>query len=206
MAMVSAHRRDSDDEPAALARALAAGVDYVELDIRRGPTGDLLVRHDPLTGDPCTSVQDALKILQGRARAHLDLKEEGHELDLVALADEIMGRGNYVVTTKSAASIALIKRTRPDVLCALSIGRSLWQRGFLSDVFRPVARLRASGADWVALNYRLAYLGVLARCHRAGYPAMLWTVNTPRSLRRFLHDPRVTVLITDHPTTALTLR
>ncbi|GAA3230689.1 glycerophosphodiester phosphodiesterase [Actinocorallia longicatena] len=205
MALVSAHRRDSDDEPTALARALSTGAEYVELDIRRGPAGDLLVSHDRLTGIPRTGVLDALKLLQGRAKAHLDLKEEGHELTVVEMTEEIMGPGNYVVTTKSPRSIRTIKDARPEVHCALSVGRSFWERGFVSDI-GPVNRIRACGADWVALNYRLAGLGVLDRCAKAGFPAMLWTINDLPTIRRYIHDPRVAVLITDRPAEALALR
>ncbi len=205
---VSAHRRDTDDEAAALARALDSGAEYVELDIRRTSAGRLVVRHDPLRGDGHYPLAEALEAVRGRAKAHLDLKERGHEEEILALAEEVFGadgRDGYVVTTRFPRSISRVKAMAPGVRCALSVGRSPWRAGFAADLF-PVGRIRDCGADWVALEYRLAGLGVLDRCARAGFPAMLWTVNDPRALRRFLADPRVAVVITDLPKTALELR
>lgn len=205
---ISAHRRDTDDEAAALAGALDSGADYVELDVRRSRAGTLVVRHDRPAGEEHHRLADALRTVRGRARAHLDLKEEGHEEEVLSLAEEVFGSGGreeYVVTTRSARSIARVKALAPDVRCALSVGRSPWRPGFAADLF-PVGRVRDCGADWVALEHRLAGLGVLERCARAGLPAMVWTVNDPRALRRFLADPRIAVVITDLPRTALELR
>lgn len=201
---VSAHRRDTDDEPTALARALATGAEYIELDIRRTATGDLVIRHNPLGNGPHYPLRDALKLLQGRATAHLDLKETGAEHEIVAHAQDLLGT-SFVITTKHMSSIEKIKSAHPEITCALSVGRSPRDKGFRDDL-NPVPRLRACGADWVALNYRLAALGVLRRCANAGIPAMLWTINSPRLLRHYLNDPRVAVVITDHPSMALALR
>ncbi|GAA0948248.1 glycerophosphodiester phosphodiesterase [Actinocorallia libanotica] len=206
--LVSAHRRDGGDEVAALARALESGAHYVELDIRRSAGGELVVRHDPPRGEDHYRLVDALRAVRGRARAHLDLKEPGYEADVLALAAEVFGAGgedSYLFTTRYDRSVARAKELAPGVRCALSVGRPPWHPGFAADL-GPVARIRACGADWVALDHRLVGLGVLERCARAGVPAMLWTVNAPRALRRYLADPRVAMVVTDHPRTALELR
>lgn len=206
MAAISAHRRDGDDEELALNRAVASGADYVELDIRSTAAGELVVRHDRLAeAGQYFGVRAALEILAGRARAHLDLKERGHEVEAVGLAMEITGPDGFVVTTKEPSSIAAVKRAFPEAHCALSVGRSFWERGAAGDLL-PISKIRACGADWVALNYRLAQMGVLRQCAAAGFPTMIWTVNADRDLRRFLRDPRVAVLITDRPTDALKMR
>jgi glycerophosphoryl diester phosphodiesterase len=67
-------------------------------------------------------------------------------------------------------------------------------------------RLRACRADWVAVHRRLAAAGVLARCHRAGIKTMIWTVDEDAEIRRWLADPRVTVLITNRPGDAVAMR
>ncbi|MEO5877906.1 MAG: glycerophosphodiester phosphodiesterase [Streptosporangiaceae bacterium] len=206
MAAISAHRRDSDDEGLALKRAVASGAEYVELDIRTAFSGEPVVRHDRLAGaGRYFGVRAALEILQGRAVAHLDLKEQGGELEIVRLAQEVSGPDGFVVTTKIPSSIAAVKKEFPTARCALSVGRSFWERGVAGDLL-PISKIRACGADWVALNYRLAQLGVLRQCADAGFPAMIWTVNRDRDLRRFLTDPRVAVVITDRPADALRIR
>jgi glycerophosphoryl diester phosphodiesterase len=214
---ISAHRRDTDG---GFAVAAGSGAEYVEIDVRRTGDGELVAHHDaqidgfPLARcryarirerRPVPLVREALEAIAGRARGHLDLKERGGEHEVVALAEQILGPGNFVVTTKSPGSIRLIRQDFPEVPTALSIGRSLWERGAVRDL-SPLVLVRACGAHMVAVNHRLARLGVLRQCARAGYPAMVWTVNADPLLRRFLADPRVAVLITDRPRRALELR
>jgi glycerophosphoryl diester phosphodiesterase len=221
MVSISVHRTDAAD-PDFFDTAVASGAEYVEIDIRRTGDGEIVVRHDrhvngttlaaatyaevcAAAGRPVPRVREAMESIAGRARGHLDLKEPGMEFEVVALALEILGPGNFVVTTREAASIARISRAFPEVLTALSVGRSFWERGALRD-FSPLALVRECGAGWVAVNHRLARLGVLRQCAREGVPAMVWTVNTEPLMRRFLTDPRVAVLITDRPGNAVGLR
>lgn len=123
----------------------------------------------------------------------------------MALALEAFGTENFVVTTGEVTSLMEIRKSFPGVRTALSVGRNLWERGAAHD-FAPLRLVRRAGADMVALNHRLARVGVLRQCGRAGIPAMIWTVNAEPVMRRFLRDPRVAVLITDRPRTALRLR
>ena len=220
-AAVSAHRRDGAGL-AGLRDAVASGAEYVEIDVRRTADGVLVVHHDrTVAGVPLSrcsyaraeelaagglpAVTEALEIIQGRARGHLDLKERGCEHEAVDLAREAFGEDGFVVTTREAGSVALIKKDFPGVTAALSVGRGPWERGAIRDV-APLRLIRDCGADMVALNHRLARAGVLRRCARAGLPAMVWTVNAVPLMRRFLADRRVSVLITDHPGTAVLLR
>ncbi|GLW62297.1 hypothetical protein Arub01_05410 [Actinomadura rubrobrunea] len=218
---ISAHRRDAAGLTG-LRTAIASGADYVELDVRRTADGELVVHHDrtvaglplsrctyarvrALAPRPVPRYADALDMIAGRSFGHLDLKEHGCEHEAVALALDVLGPGRFLVTTREPDSVALIKDAYPTVTTALSVGRGLWERGAVGD-FAPVRPLLDSGADMVALNHRLARVGVLRQCARAGVPAMVWTVNARPLLRRFLADPRVAVIVTDHPHTALRLR
>lgn len=219
---ISAHRRD-EAGLAGLHDAVASGAEYVEIDVRRTGDGVLVVHHDAeiagqqinrlpfdrladLAGRPVPKVADAVEIIAaGGAKGHLDLKERGCESEMVDLALAAFSPDNFVVTTRDAFSISMIKKTHPQVKTALSVGRSWWESAAVTDL-APVRRIKRSGADLVALNFHLARIGVLAQCARAGLPAMIWTVNAEPLMRRFLDDPRVAVLITDHPGRALELR
>lgn len=218
---VSAHRRD-EAGLTGLEDAVGSGAEYVEIDVRRTGDGRLIVHHDPqvaglplnrisygrvleLATRPVPLVRDAMEIIAGRARGHLDLKERGTEHETVELALEAFGPDGFVVTTREVSSLVQIRKSFPKVKTALSVGRSPWEKGMAHD-FAPLRLIRGAGADMVALNHRLARVGVLRQCGRAGIPAMIWTVNAEPLMRRFLGDPRVAVLVTDHPETALTLR
>ena len=218
---VSAHRRDEAGLDG-LRKAAESGAEYVEIDIRRTGDGRLVVHHDAAVGGqplkrltyarlqevsprPVPLVEDAMEIIAGKARGHLDLKERGCEHETVALALEAFGP-QFVVTTGEVPSLIEIKARFPQAMTALSVGRNLWERGAAANNFAPLPLIRRAGADMVALNHRLARVGVLRQCARAGFPAMIWTVNAEPVMRRFLGDPRVAVLVTDHPARALALR
>lgn len=218
---ISAHRRD-EAGLTGLTEAVESGAEYVEIDIRRTGDGRLVVHHDPdlaglplkrltyarvqdLSPRPVPLVSEAMRIIATRAQGHLDLKERGCEHETVALAVEAFGRDGFVVTTREVISLVEIKKSFPGVRTALSVGRNLWERGVAHD-FAPLRLIRKAGADMVAVNHRLARVGVLRQCARAGIPAMVWTVNAEPVMRRFLRDPRVAVLVTDHPAAALKLR
>ena len=229
MAAISAHGpRTGTIE--AYADALETGAEYVEFDIRRTADGELAAFHDARTsqGDPLAAISyarlcalagypvprvaEVMATIAGKATGHLDLKDIGGEEQIVELALDILGPGNFVVTTLEDQSVAAIKARFPAVPAALSLGRDLDEvprsrraATRLSELF-PMRRVRACRADWVAVHRRLAAAGVLAQCQRAGIKAMVWTVDEDTEIRRWLADRRVTVLITNRPADAVALR
>jgi glycerophosphoryl diester phosphodiesterase len=232
---ISAHSGGSEHAPAATYEAyedsLSSGAEYVELDIRKTHDGVLVVYHHkqvppagPLVANlayeelcarlnyTVPKVSDVMQILAGSVIGHLDLKETGFEDEVIELAAKIFGFGNFVATTLEDSSIARIKRSFPQVRTALSLGRDLketpkekWAPVRFSELF-PLSRIRSCGTDWIAVNYKLARLGVLAQCKRQGIGTMVWTVNSEDLIDRFLADDRVCVLITDRPEYAVKRR
>ena len=153
-----------------------------------------------------------MTLIAGKAIGHLDIKDIGGEERVVEMALDLLGPDRFVVTTLEDESVAAVKARFPTVSAALSLGRDLaevrrsrWAATRFGEL-RPLPRLRACRADWVAVNHRLAGAGVLAQCHRAGLKAMIWTVDEDADIRRWLADPRVTVLITNRPADALAVR
>ena len=220
--------------------ALTAKADYVEFDIRRTADAELVTFHDSrtrhgrlisqldyaqlcdLVGYEVPKVADVLALIKGRAKAHLDPKESSDEEQLVRLALDILGPGEFIITSPDDASIAAIRSRFPaadEVPLALTLtaggltpgpGRRSRRTGKprtrLSDELRPWSRLRACGADWVAVDHRLALAGVVRQCRRRHLKVMVWTVNNDRELRYWLSRPRVDVLVTDRPARAVALR
>jgi glycerophosphoryl diester phosphodiesterase len=215
--------------------ALAAQADYVEIDVRRTADADLVAFHDArtrqarlvsqlgyaqlcdLAGREVPKIADVLALIKGRAQAHLDLKGTGDEHQLVRLALDILGPGEFIVTTPEDASIAAIRRRFPaaeEVQVALTLRAARLMPGpggtgppstRLSEL-RPWSRLRACGADWVAVDHRLALAGLAAQCRRRHLKVMVWTVNGDRELRHWLSRPGIDVLVTDRPARAVALR
>lgn len=215
--------------------ALTAKADYVELDVRRTADAELVAFHDSrtrqgrvlaqlgyaqlcdLAGYEVPKVADVLAAIKGRARAHLDLKETGDEEQLVRLALDVLGPGEFIITSPDDASVAIIRSRFPaaaDVPVALTLrvggltpgpGSKGTPQALLSEL-RPWSRLRACGADWVAVDHRLALAGVVRQCRRRHLKVMVWTVNSDWELRYWLSRQRIDVLVTDRPARAVALR
>ena len=231
---ISAHKGGSENGRSgtleAYARAADTGAEYVEFDIRPTGDGDLVVFHDShlrqgdalattsysricaLAGFEVPRVADVMRLIAGKAIGHLDLKAIGGEAKVVEMALDILGPGNFVVTSLEDESVSAIKARFPHVPAALSLGRDLktvprsrWAQIRASELF-PMRRIRACNADWAAVNRQLAAAGVLAQCHRNGITTMIWTVNEDKEIMRWLADSRVAVVITDRPAHAVALR
>lgn len=235
MVNISAHRGGSEIAQAATYdaynSAVKSGAEYVEFDIRKTLDNVMVVYHDTYiahtsravgdtsynelcdhVGYEVPKVNEIMGLLAGKMIGHLDLKEVGYEEEVITLAMRTFGAGNFIATTLEDVSIMNIKKAYPEVKTALSLGRSLddlprsrWLTTRRSEIF-PISRLRACGADWVALNYKLARFGVMSSCRRHEIGVMVWTVDTDDRIDRFLADSRIRVLITNRPGYAVTRR
>ena len=115
------------------------------------------------------------------------------------LALDIMGPGEFIITTLEDASVAAIRSRFGDpeeVPVALSLDRDMngaprtaWLRTRASELW-PLSRVRACGANRVAVEHRLAMAGVLRQCRRHQINVMVWTVNEEREMRYWLAGHR----------------
>lgn len=232
---VSAHRGGSERAGAATWEAyedaIQSGAEYVEFDIRRTADGVFVVYHDPRvdhTGPPLSRIthaelseragyavpvmEEVMSLIAGKLMGHLDLKEIGREREVIDRAIALLGEDGFVATTLEDRSVAAISQAYPRVRTALSLGRDRKETGplrlagtRLSELL-PMRRVRACGADGVAVHQRLARANVLREAARHGLFSMVWTVDDDALMRTFLDDPRVDVLITNRPRRALALR
>jgi glycerophosphoryl diester phosphodiesterase len=214
--------------------AVAAKADYIELDIRVTADAQLVTFHDPATsqGHPLSTLEyarlcdlvgyevpkvaDVLAVIKGRAKGHLDLKETGDEHRLVRLALDVLGPGQFIITSREDASVAAIRsrfRDVEEVPVALTLGlgteggprlRRTRTRALASEMW-PASRLRASGAEWAAVDHRLALAGVAGRCRRQHRKVMVWTVNNEHEISYWLRS-RIDILVTDRPALAIAMR
>ncbi len=210
-------------------RAIALGVDYVEIDVRRSADGVYVNYHDDRTpsgravvelsyaalkqelGSELMKVDEVMELVDGRVGLHVDVKQSGDEAATVRLIQ--MGCAHSpVFFTGGDDSIRAIKETFPTARAGLTLGEDLegappWRylRVRWSELF-PGVRLRRCHADFAAVHQRLAGFRVLDYCARAHMPAWVWTVDDEVSIARFMRDPRVAVLITNRPDLALAVR
>lgn len=230
---ISAHRGGSEVAPegtlAAYRAAIVAGVDLVEVDVRRRDDGTYVCAHDPLVpaavsrlgapsgpetapnldnADPVTLAEVLDLAAEHGVGGHLDVKEPGYEADLVAFARERLGRAYF--TTGDTASV--------ERLCAaggtglLTVGSGLagepWWRvlRLIARDYLPYRRIVGCGAQGVAVQFRFCTPWLRRWLRRRGLACLVYTVDGSWSLARLLRRRGVTAVVTDRPLTALRIR
>lgn len=220
--LVIAHRGASahavDNSIDAFAKAIDAGADMVEFDVRRTADDQLIAFHDPAVGRVPVGrltraelaarvgyepplVDEVLELTAGRIGLDVELKEDGYVERVVAAVVARHGAGeNVVVTSFLDDVVRQVRSNGHDVRAGLLLGRT-----HVASFF-PVTRARRCRADFVALHHLLVARGLLGRAHAAGYDSLVWTVNDDRALRALLADDRVLGVVTDVPGRAVALR
>ncbi|GAA1773733.1 hypothetical protein GCM10009795_019780 [Nocardioides hankookensis] len=215
MTLVSAHRCLTRDD---IEAAIALGADYVEFDVQRCADGSLVLLHDPADVAPPGTLgyAEALDLLAGRAKLHLDLKVEGGEVPIVAQAVARLGADSLLVTTLADDGVRAVRDWSDaeghGLLVGLSLGRGLRDipvlhaiRVRLTELF-PAVRYRLSGANLAVAHHTLARLHVRSYARHRGFPLLVWTVDTEDSLRYWLKPGRAWMVTTNRPEVALRLR
>lgn len=195
--------------------AIALGADMIELDVRRTRDGHLVVFHDARVKTIPTSsmryealkikgtrsrpplLDEVLALTKGRIALNLEVKEPGYVVDTIAL----LQRHDFerCVLTSFLDDVVLEAKTlaperKAGLLIATGLRRAL------------TTRVPATKADTLGLHRRLADAAALGKVAAAGIRCVIWTVNAPRALDRYLGDPAVEGVITDRPALALERR
>lgn len=195
--------------------AIALGVDMIELDVRRTRDGQLVVFHDARVKTVPTSslsyeelktkhakgrpplLKDALTLTKDRIALNLEIKETGCVEDTIALLRPF-GLERCLVSSFLDGVVREAKTLAPEIRTGLLVGT-----GFRRAL---TTRMPAAGADCLVLHRRLADAAALTKAAAAGVPCVIWTVNGPRTLDRYLGHAAVEGVITNQPALALERR
>lgn len=170
---------------------------------------------------------EVLPVLAGRARAHIDLKftspstaysepASTYEVAAVALAVDLLGPHNVIVTTGDDHAVRAMRDWADDLGIELLVGLSLGRRvaGLplhtqvrirLSELL-PRLRYLESRANLVVAKHTLARLGVARFARLRGLPLLVWTVDTPGSLRYWMRPGRAWLVTSNQPELAMEIR
>jgi glycerophosphoryl diester phosphodiesterase len=251
--LVSAHRGGVgtnvglENTREGLEAALALDCEYVEFDVQRLGDGFLVVSHDDklvfegvehcledldraefeqYATNPL-AYEEALSLLAGEKRAHIDLKfcspsdlrvncDECWEVQAAQTAFEILGEGNFIVTTVEDVSVEVLRkwsrRRHPWLLVGLSLGRGVGGmkvgraiRQRLSDLF-PARRVRKSGANLIVAKKNLARLTLFRFASRRELPLLVWTVDKSTELAYWMLRKQAWMVTTNVPKLAVAIR
>jgi glycerophosphoryl diester phosphodiesterase len=234
--LVIAHRGASRVAPgnslAAFEAAIEAGCDAVELDVRQTLDGMLVVHHAAArSGKPVARLtydelarrsrhvpprlEEALALCAGRIGLDLEIKDEGIEAAVLSLLAQRFPLTSLLISSFHESVITAVKRLDAGVRCGLLVAPTrLQRRGGRREAIAVDWAVRC-GADALLPHQLLTRpvratkrpeAGLLDAAGRAGLPVIVWTVNGPRRLGRYLSDQRVAGIITDLPDVALDVK
>ena len=212
---------------AAFEAAVEIGVDGIELDARVCKSGELIVFHDPTlkrmtdgrgfiknkilaelrdlrlkSADgssseriPCLS--EVLDYCKGKTLLNIEIKTNGLPKDqiearLVKMVKEHRVEEQTIISSFNPVVIRRIKKLDPDLLTGYLIDKNFTVRK--SEV--PLTKF--SGARAVHLEQSLVKEKLIARMKRLGYFCVVWSVNDPKIMRRFV-AMGVHAIISDKP-------
>jgi glycerophosphoryl diester phosphodiesterase len=138
-----------------------------------------------------------LHLTQDRIALNLEVKERGYVEETVALLRPF-GLERCLLSSFLDDVVREAKTLAPELRTGLLVGAGL-RRALTT-------RLPATNADCLILHRRLADATALAKAAAAGVPCVIWTVNGPRALDRYLGHAAVEGVITDRPARALERR
>jgi glycerophosphoryl diester phosphodiesterase len=223
MPLVIAHRGAHDAAPentvAAFERAIALGVDLIELDVRRSGDGQLVVYHDAevdgtavsaLRADdvrakgggetPAPRLAQVLALAYGRVALDIEVKEPGCVGEVVGKLIPF-GLERCLLTSFHPDIVLEAKQLVTGLRTGLIVdGRSRGASG------EALELAQCARADYVALEQSHADPELFAHARAAGIGCLVWTVNDPVAIDRYLTQPAVGGLITDRPELALARR
>jgi glycerophosphoryl diester phosphodiesterase len=209
------------------------GVDFVEFDVRltsdrravvshdddhQGDTERSISRHtyDELAGESLVDLDTILELIAGKVGAHVDLKIRDDVVKVVSHIVDVLGVDKVIITTEEDASVREIRqwsRTHaPSLLVGLSSapwshnGRFVprW-RSRIASCF-PRLRVWFSGANLVVAHKTVARFSLKSYARRRALPLVVWTVNDPEELVRWMNDPDVWIVTTNYPQRAFDAR
>lgn len=218
--LIIAHRGASaekpENTPAAFRRALALGVDGIELDVQVTRDGVPVVFHDAglrrLTGtpgrtagrtwrelqalrvrgtEPIPRLADVLALVRGRAVVQVELKRGVKVAPVVRAIRRARATGWVILASFEPGLVREAKKLAP------GIPRLLIARG--RGLKKLLAAMTVLGAAGLSLDHRaVRRRTVVERIHRQGGTVWCWTVNAAPVMRR-LAAWGVDAILSDNP-------
>jgi glycerophosphoryl diester phosphodiesterase len=204
--LIIAHRGASKAAPEntieAFERAIDMGAEWIELDIRKSSDGRLIVAHD-LNTESNVFVEDVFKTLQGRVKLDIEIKEQGFEKIITGTILRYFPADQFIISSFFPASLKVIRNFYPQVKTGLVLGLdSLTHISyFLYFLFQKAEILQT--VDVVVLHKYLYYFGIR---NFASKLVWVWTVDSPRSIKKILKDNSTEGVVTNIPDVAVKIK
>ncbi len=202
--LIIAHRGDSsralENSPEAFRLALAVPADMIEFDLRMSRDGVLYVMHDKRTGrtadrdldieqatseelagvrlrngEPVPTLDDALRLIAGRAGINIEIKSDGAGAALGRHLFQYRYSGYLMVSSFKEAETLAVRGVMLDLPLAV-----------IYDTFstRHIAAYKAKGFSIVSLRKNTVTEHLAKACRAQGIRIYVWTVDDEEEMER----------------------
>ncbi len=225
---IMAHRGASDVAPentlAAIQAAVAAGADWVEIDVQETRDGEVVVIHD---SDLMKVARNPLKIWDASFGdlAGIDIGSwfdtrfaDQRVLRLGELLAYCKGKIKVIIELKYYGHDFQLEQRVAEIVDDLAMAEEVMVMSLKTKAVKKMKKLRPNyrcgvllsvsvgdiqriDADFIAINGRFASAELVRRVHRAGKQVYVWTINTPATQSTMMNRG-VDGLLTDRPALA----
>lgn len=166
----------------------------IEFDVRRASDGRLLISHDPIryTESGLPTLEDTLRLTQGRIQLDVELKEAGCERDSIDQLLRHFSLDEFCITSFLPTTLHQTRAINPGVRTGLIF--AIWNENVRVACQSP-------DADFLVAHHRL-----LDEAEIIGKPLFVWTVDDPKRMSALFRRPLVEGIVTNNPRQALALR
>jgi glycerophosphoryl diester phosphodiesterase len=213
--LIVAHRGASMLKPentlAAFKTALEIGAQMIELDVRKTADNILVVIHDPsyrgykvaklnyeylvsLSKNQVPTLQHVLKLVAGKIKLNIELKEAGYEREALKLIRKYVQPKDFLVTSFIRSAVLEAKKADPEIVAGWILGenahKKIWNY-------------------WLAkrkIDFLSIHKSQVRHFSKLGLPLFVWTVDDERELRYLLQRDQVFALISNRPNVALRIK
>ncbi len=205
---------------AAIEYGINAGVDIVEVDVRRTKDGKLILLHDPdfkrftgraikpeeldlkfikenitIDGEPVTTLDEALETVNGRVGMFIEIKEPITTDDVLAAVLRHKALEWVAIISFYDKALTTAKQLLPSVTTGLIY-------------MKPPGRIfdaKKLEADFVLPYWKIATAKANYTAHKLGLKVVVWTINDEKTAMEML-ERKADVMATDYPDLLVELR
>ena len=224
MVQVIGHRGVAGLEPEntlrSFQRAIDLGVDYVECDVRLTADGYLVLMHDETVdrttsgmgrvdqmtfadlrrldaggGEAVLTFAEFLDLIQGKVKAHVELKGDGTEAPVLQFVEAKDALGDVVLTSGDTQKLRRVRARH---------GKVALEHIFAQPPPDAIQRAQSVKAKRISCHCSHATAAFVEAAHRAFLEVIAWPPNTTATMQAMI-DLGVDLICTDRPDILLTL-
>ena len=207
--LLIAHQKNSIDEI-----KNSKNSDMIEIDLRKTKDNIYIAHHNskykntPINKLNYSSLPKSIPKIEtilkkyNKTKFNIELKETGYELEATNFILNLTKKSNILITSKHFSSLLEIKKEHNDLTLGLIITKDNIPKfisKYIKSRFAPDSLIKKAAKEnfLILPDYRFINNNFLASAKKHNTKIIIWTVNNPKSIEKYLEHEQVAGIITD---------